>query len=208
MAFLGAEAALSRAPDVRRDVAERILAAETRQDALAVVADGERRTAAQPPPRNDDVARVRVDGVLDQLRDRLARVRLRPGQPADEIERIGRTEHQRARGRLRHGGSVALHGQRRLEGKDSGLFAGCGRSDVGPPRYRAAQAERTGAAVAAARRGGQVAQFSNRRPETLPNSRSLFETRISFRSTAWAAISVSSGPMGVPARSSFARTWA
>src|SRR6266850_1574941 len=52
------------------------------------------------------------------------------------------------------------------------------------------------------------AQFSTRRPATLPNSRSLFETRISFRPSAWAAISVSNGPMGLPARSSFARTLA
>jgi len=38
------------------------------------------------------------------------------------------------------------------------------------------------------------------------NSRSLLETRTSLRATACAAISVSNGPMGVPARSSFART--
>jgi hypothetical protein len=36
----------------------------------------------------------------------------------------------------------------------------------------------------------------------------LFETRISFRPSACAAINVSNGPMGVPARSSFARTLA
>jgi len=56
--------------------------------------------------------------------------------------------------------------------------------------------------------GYGCAQFSKRRPTTLPNSRSLFETRISFRPTACAAISVSNGPMGLPARSSFARTLA
>ena len=50
------------------------------------------------------------------------------------------------------------------------------------------------------------AQFSKRKPVTLPNSRSLFDTRISFRPSACAAINVSNGPMGVPARSSFART--
>src|SRR5712691_9334239 len=52
------------------------------------------------------------------------------------------------------------------------------------------------------------AQFSKRRPATLRNSRSLFETRINLRPIACAAISVSNGPMGVPARSSFARTLA
>jgi hypothetical protein len=51
-----------------------------------------------------------------------------------------------------------------------------------------------------------AAQLSSRRPATRPNSGSLFETRISFRATACAAMSVSSGPIGVPARSSFART--
>src|SRR6267378_5969174 len=52
------------------------------------------------------------------------------------------------------------------------------------------------------------AQFSTRRPATLRNSRSLFETRISFRPSACAAINVSKGPIGVPARSSLARTLA
>jgi len=38
------------------------------------------------------------------------------------------------------------------------------------------------------------------------NSRSLFDTRVSLRATACAAIKVSSGPMGVPACFSLART--
>ena len=55
-------------------------------------------------------------------------------------------------------------------------------------------------------RSCQAAQFSMRRPATRLNSRSLLETRTSLRETAWAAINVSSRPIGVPARSSFART--
>src|SRR2546430_11840987 len=62
------------------------------------------------------MARVGVNGVLDQLRDRLARIGLRAGQPADEIEGVGRTEHQGARGRLRHGPSVAPNGEGSLGG--------------------------------------------------------------------------------------------
>jgi hypothetical protein len=105
--LLGAEAALSRAADVRRDVAQRLVALEAGEDALSVVPDRDRRTATHPPPGDDDVAGVRVDRVLHQLGDRLAWVRLRPRQPADEIERVGRTEHQGARGRLGHWDSVA-----------------------------------------------------------------------------------------------------
>src|SRR2546428_8261734 len=51
VALLGAEAALSRAADVRRDVAERLLAAEARQDAPSVVAHGERRAARRRSDR-------------------------------------------------------------------------------------------------------------------------------------------------------------
>src|SRR5712692_9512151 len=54
----------------------------------------------------------------------------------------------------------------------------------------------------------QRAQFSTCSPETRRNSRSLFDTRVSFRATACEAIIVTSGPIGVPARSSFARTCA
>jgi len=43
---------------------------------------------------------------------------------------------------------------------------------------------------------------------TRPNSFRLLETSVSLRATACAAISVSSGPMGLPARSSLARIWA
>lgn len=56
------------------------------------------------------------------------------------------------------------------------------------------------------RRSYPSAQFSSRNPETRLNSRSLFDTSVSLRYTACAAIKVSSGPMGVPACSSLART--
>jgi hypothetical protein len=56
--------------------------------------------------------------------------------------------------------------------------------------------------------GCQRARFSTCRPETLRNSRPLFETSVTFRATACEAMSVSSGPIGAPDRSSFARTCA
>ncbi len=62
------------------------------------------------------------------------------------------------------GGSVALHGQRRLDGQRFRAVADCGRSDVGPPRYRAAHAERTNAAVAA----GAEATQAGREAKELP----------------------------------------
>ena len=49
-------------------------------------------------------------------------------------------------------------------------------------------------------------QFSTARPTTRLNSRSLFVTSVTFSASACAAMSVSSGPIGVPARSSSART--
>jgi hypothetical protein len=52
----------------------------------------------------------------------------------------------------------------------------------------------------------QRVQFAMARLLTLRNSRSLFETSVSLRATACEAMRVSSGPIGVPARSSFART--
>jgi hypothetical protein len=75
------------------------------------------------------------------------------------------------------------------------IFAGA--TSVGTPRAPA---------ISARARTGHAVQFSMCRPATRPNSRSLFDTRTSFLATACAAIRVSSGPIGVPDRSSFART--
>ncbi len=50
------------------------------------------------------------------------------------------------------------------------------------------------------------AQFSTRNPATRRNSRSLFETSVRPRATACAAMIASSGPIGVPASLSLART--
>ena len=49
-------------------------------------------------------------------------------------------------------------------------------------------------------------QFSMRKPTTRRNSRSLLVTRVMPNDRAWEAISVSSGPMGMPASSSVTRT--
>lgn len=48
-------------------------------------------------------------------------------------------------------------------------------------------------------------QFSHTKPGTRLNSRRLSVTSTSSRATAWAAISMSSEPMGLPLRSSAAR---
>ena len=54
---------------------------------------------------------------------------------------------------------------------------------------------------------GTVSQFSTGRPATRRNSRSLFVTSVASEDSAWAAMSVSRGPMGVPLSSRAARTW-
>lgn len=51
-------------------------------------------------------------------------------------------------------------------------------------------------------------QLSTSSPRILPNSLSLPVTSTSRRTSAWAAMSMSSAPMGFPALSSRARSWA
>ena len=93
--FLWSELPLARVPDVRRQVAQRLLAGQLGDDALAVVVDGEHRDPAMAPAGEPDAGRSGVQRVLDQLGHGLARVALAPGEPADQIEGICRTESDR-----------------------------------------------------------------------------------------------------------------
>jgi hypothetical protein len=93
-------------PDVRGDVGERFGAWKLRDDVLAVVEHVERRGAVLAYARDRHRARRGVERALGQLGERLARVGLRPGEPADQLERVGRAEavgsHLTAGGIARH----------------------------------------------------------------------------------------------------------
>jgi hypothetical protein len=80
--------------DVLGEVAERFLAAHFRDDAVAVVVDDEAEVPLDALAGHRDSRRAGVDAVLDQLRDRLARVGLAAGEPADEVEGIVRLERE------------------------------------------------------------------------------------------------------------------
>ncbi|HET8539743.1 MAG TPA: hypothetical protein VFL83_07710 [Anaeromyxobacter sp.] len=101
-ALLRREVPLAGRAYVGRHEPKRLLATEGRQNALAVVANDQRGPAAQAPPFHRHVAGARIDRVLHELGDGLARVRLRAGEPADEIERVGGAEEEGARGGLLH----------------------------------------------------------------------------------------------------------
>jgi hypothetical protein len=67
--------------NVGRDGAQRLVAGALRHDPVAVVADDQRRSAPEPPPLDPHLPRVRVQGVLHQLRDGLARIALAAREP-------------------------------------------------------------------------------------------------------------------------------
>jgi hypothetical protein len=83
---------LSRVTDVGGDVAERLLARQRREDAFAVVTDDEAKLALDTLAAHRDVLGSRVERVLHELRDGLARVGLATREPAYELEGVGRFE--------------------------------------------------------------------------------------------------------------------
>jgi len=89
------QAPLAGVADVRGYRAQRRLAGQLRDNPFTVVADQERGCPTHPAALNHHAPRVRVERVLDQLRNRLARVTLTAGEPSDEVERIGRPELER-----------------------------------------------------------------------------------------------------------------
>jgi hypothetical protein len=92
---------LARVADVGRDGAQRVLARQTGHDALAVVADHEGRRAPHAPPFDRHAPRIRIEGILDELRHGLARIALTAREPANEIERVSRLELEAGGRRLR-----------------------------------------------------------------------------------------------------------
>lgn len=79
---------LARVTDVRREVLERGAPLHLRQHALAVVADNEAHAPADPLSSQLYVTRAGIERVLDELRDRLARIGLAAREPTNQLERI------------------------------------------------------------------------------------------------------------------------
>ena len=86
--FRRGERSFAAVADMSRDVAESIGSFEIRNHPLAVVLDLQARDALLAHADDADVAGVRVEAVLDELRQGLSRVRLAQGEPADELESI------------------------------------------------------------------------------------------------------------------------
>lgn len=101
LAAAGRQIALVRSADMRRDVAQRRLALLVGSDPFAIVAHDEHRPATAASPLDHDRASVGIDRVLNKLRDRFTRVALAPGEPANQIERVGRLQPHSARIPLR-----------------------------------------------------------------------------------------------------------
>jgi len=93
--LLRGQAALARVADVCGEVAQRLLAGQLGDDAFAVVVDGEQGQASMPSAGNPDLRRLGIERVLDELGHRFSRIALASRKPADEIERIRRTQADR-----------------------------------------------------------------------------------------------------------------
>jgi hypothetical protein len=83
---------LAAVADVRGDVLQRLEPGQVGDDPLAVVPDAEARPPALAHPRDPHTVRAGVQTVLHELRERLARIGLTVGEPADELERIVRPD--------------------------------------------------------------------------------------------------------------------
>lgn len=87
-ALLGGEGTLAAVADVGGDVAQGFGTVELRDHPLAVVEDPEAGDLPLAHPGDADRTGARVQAVLHQLRQGLARVGLGEGEPADELERV------------------------------------------------------------------------------------------------------------------------
>jgi hypothetical protein len=124
------ERALAAVADVGRDVAKSVGSVELGDDTFAVVLDLQARDALLPHPDDADVAGVRVQAVLDQLREGLSRIGLAQGEPPHQLERVVDADAPFLDPRFprffRHRGTLA---------QPPAAARGCGRADgaVGSP---------------------------------------------------------------------------